>query len=226
MAVPAKLRDPNDPKQILRTKKGDVVFEEKFWIVGPGVGKIIGRTPEGGYRYARGGPIRSRQELELLPSEEQGRALAWWDNRDKWQATAPRKIEFQQGTGYPIFADNGEYVNQEEQLLTNWPGDSPIFWAALKALEKRRNAPAAEKPMINTFESATQPEPAPAPVPVQTPVNEPRKLPSLHATKGKKIPKEEIDRRMAKARATREANKAKFAPKMPEKSPEPAAVPE
>lgn len=211
MAVPAqKVRDPNDPKQILRTKKGDVIFEERFWIVGPGVGKIIGRTPEGGYRYARGGPIRSRKELELLPLEEQHRAFAWWDNRDKWQETAPRKIEFEMGTGYPIFSDNGEYVEKEEQLLTNWPGDSPIFWAAIKALEKRRNAPATEKPPIMTYESATQPEASP----VQNPVNEPpteRKLPSLHGLKGTTVPKEEMARRMAKARATREANKAKFA---------------
>lgn len=143
MAVPAKTkkhRDPDDPVQVLRTKKhGEVRVDGRFWIDGKGVGKIIVPTPAGGYRYARGGPIRTREDLLIIPEgPEREKALAWWDNKDRWQETAPRKIAFEAGTGYPIFEDTGEYVEREEDLLAYWPtGD--ILWAAIRSLGKRRD---------------------------------------------------------------------------------------
>lgn len=222
MAVtPKRQRDPNDPVQILRSKKyGEVKCDSKFWIGGPGVGKTIIMTPEGGYRYARGGPIRSRNELDIIdPGPDRDRAYHWWDNKDNWQQTAPRKIGFETGTGYPIYEDTGGYVESEDVLLTNWPGDSPIFWAAVKALGKRQEAKVPQKDLMMTYNEVANARPAPPALePEQPPA---KKLPSLHGLKGTKVPKAEMARRMAKAAATRAANKAK----VDEPAPESASAP-
>lgn len=223
MAVaPKRQRDPNDPVQILRSKKhGEVKCDGKFWIGGPGVGKTIILTPEGGYRYARGGPIRSRKELDIIdPGPDRERAYHWWDNKDNWQNTAPRKIGFETGTGFPIYEDTGEYVESEDALLTNWPGDSPIFWAAVKALGKRQETKVPQKDPIMTYDSVTNAQPAaPTPVPQEDPLPEQvseRKLPSLHKTRGKKLTKAQLIDRRNKIAATKAAK---------EKAAEQAAMP-
>jgi hypothetical protein len=153
-------KDPNDPVQTLRTKQhGLVKVSEKFWMGGVGVGKIIVMTPEGGYRFARGGPITDRQQIidVIPPGLDQDKALNWWDTKDTWQQTAPRKINFQMGTGYPIYEDTGEFVESEDALLTNWPGDSPVFWAAVKALGKRQEAIPEPKTTLGLVQGGRQP---------------------------------------------------------------------
>ena len=227
MAVtPKRQRDPNDPVQILRTKKhGEVKVDGKFWIDGPGVGKTIILTPEGGYRYSRGGPIRSKKELDIIPpGPERDRAYHWWDNKDNWQNTAPRKIGFETGTGFPIYEDTGAYVETEDALLTNWPGDSPIFWAAVKALGKRQDAKVPQKDPMMTYESVVNAKPVP-PVQAALEPQPERKLPSLHGLKGTKVPKEEMARRMNKAKATKAANRAKAAARAAKVEPESASSP-
>ena len=143
MAVTAKKqRDPNDPVQILRSKKhGEIRVDGVSFMDGLGVGIHIVKTPAGGYRHARGGPIRNEGELRkaIPPGEELDKALTWWANKDKWQDTAPRKIAFAPGTGYPIFEDTGEFVEREEDLQAYWPSGD-ILWAAIRALGKRREA--------------------------------------------------------------------------------------
>lgn len=215
MAIVAakKQRDPDSPIQNLRTKKHGVVkVVGKFWIVGPGVGKIIIPTPEGGYRYARGGPIRNKNDLMELPEPDREKALFWWDNKDNWRETAPRKIGFQIGTGYPIFEDDSTFVEREEDLLTNWPGDSPIFWAAHAALIKRREAQVEQlepRPVLEVVQGGgvSAPE-APTAQPEKP---EAVKPPPLHAGKGKKLTKTQLADRRAKLAATKAAKEAKAA---------------
>ena len=176
MALPAKKkqRDPNDPVQILRTKKGLVRVDGKFWMVGTGVPKIIILTPEGGYRYARGGLIRSEKDLELIePKTDRDKALEWWANKDKWQDTAPRKIGFEQGTGYPIFEDTREYVEDPAVLQAYWP-DGPILFAAMHALGNRLDAKVGQREPTVVYDKSPAPPAsgatlavAPAPAPAQ-----------------------------------------------------------
>jgi len=93
-----KQRDPKDPTQILRTRKhGEVRVAGKFWMGGTGVPKIIILTPEGGYRYARGGPIRSEQALidVIPPGPELEKALLWWANS--------RLLHHLDSGGYPVY---------------------------------------------------------------------------------------------------------------------------
>lgn len=176
MALTArKQRDPNDSTQILRTKKhGEVRVAGKFWMGGTGVPKIIILTPEGGYRYARGGPIQSEKALidVIPPGPELDAALLWWANKDNWQKNAPRKITFQNGTGYPIYEDTGEFVEDEDTLQNYWPATGPtkhILWGAIAALNARRDAkvgqqepvPQSPAPQVSVAPLAVAPAPAP-----------------------------------------------------------------
>ena len=182
MALTArKQRDPNDSTQILRTKKhGEVRVAGKFWMGGTGVPKIIILTPEGGYRKARGGAILSEKELidVIPPGPELDKALLWWANKDNWQKNAPRKITFQDGTGYPIYEDTGEFVEDEDTLQNYWPATGPtkhILWGAIAALNARRDAkvvqrepavaPQPSAPQVNNVTLAVAPAPISAPAP-------------------------------------------------------------
>ena len=209
MALPAKKkqRDPNDPVQILRTKKGPVKVNGKFWMVGTGVPKIIVLTPEGGYRYARGGPIRSEKDLELIePKADRDKALEWWANKDKWQDTAPRKIGFEQGTGYPIFEDTREYVDDPAVLQAYWP-DGPILFAAMHALGNRLDAKVIQPVALKVVhgEAPVPQAEGPAAVTVEAPPPAPQAKKGLFQ-KGKPWSKE----RLAKHQAAKA--KAKAAP--------------
>lgn len=219
MAVPArtKQRDPKDPVQILRTKKhGEVRVDGMSFMDGLGVGIHIVKTPAGGYRHARGGPIRNESELrKAIPKgPELDKALAWWANKDKWQETAPRKVGFETGTGFPIFEDTGDYVEREEDLLTNWPGDSPIFWAALKALEKRREAKVEQpEPRVTLGVVQAAPAPAPAPSLPEQPKAEvaSTRLAPLLPSRHKKLTATQKKDRATKIAATKAAKEAKAA---------------
>lgn len=208
MALPAtkKQRDPNDPVQILRTKKGPVKVNGKFWMVGTGVPKIIILTPEGGYRYARGGPIRSEKDLELIePKADRDKALEWWANKDQWQDTAPRKIAFEQGTGYPIFEDTREYVEDPAVLQAYWP-EGPILFAAMHALGNRLDAKVGQREPAVVYDKTLAPAPAASGATLTvapTPVPEPQAKKTLFK-KGKPWSKE----RMAKAQAAKAKGKA------------------
>ena len=219
MALPAKKkqRDPNSPIQILRTKGGQVRVNGKFWMVGgkDEVPRIIVPTPEGGYRYARGGPIRSDKDLMLIePQADRDKALEWWANKDKWQDTAPRKIGFEQGTGYPIYEDTKEYVEDPGVLQAYWP-EGPILFAAMHALGNRLDAKVTQPVALKVVEGV-----APVPqveAPLQAGITEasappaPAKPPSLHASRGKKMTVAQKRDRAAKLATTKAAKEAKAA---------------
>lgn len=211
MALPArkKQRDPNSPVQILRTKKGPVKVNGKFWMVGgkDEVPRIIILTPEGGYRYARGGPIRSEKDLLLIePEADRVKALEWWANKDKWQETAPRKIEFEQGTGYPIFGDTKEYVEDSAVLQAYWP-EGPILFAAMHALGNRLDAKVGQREPAVVYE-APEPQPSGANL-VVAPPPAPQAKKSLFK-KGKPWSKERLAKHQAQQKEKAEA-KAKAA---------------
>ena len=184
MAIVAakKEKDPDSPIQTLRTRKGPVRVMGKFWIVGGNLPKpdstksaeeqgkrdrarVIILTPEGGYRYSGGRPIRDVKDLMLMPEPDRTKALEWWENKDLWQDTAPRKIDFEQRTGYPIYADTGEYVEDMATLQAYWP-DGPVLFAATCALGKRLEAKVGQSAVSQVIQGvAPVPErkaPAPA----------------------------------------------------------------
>ncbi len=137
--VKSKAREFDNSVQILRTKKfGPVRVSEKFWMDGPGAGKIIVMTPEGGYRFARGGPIRSEQDIiNVIPEgPDRDQALEWFRNRDNWQAIAPRKLTFDR-EGYPIYEDTGEFVEDGGVIQSYFP-NGPVQWGALQAMLNRQ----------------------------------------------------------------------------------------
>ncbi|MFA5381972.1 MAG: hypothetical protein WC356_02315 [Candidatus Micrarchaeia archaeon] len=199
-----KQRDPDDPTQILRTKKhGDVRVAGKFWMGGTGVPKIIILTPEGGYRYARGGSIKSEQALrDVIPEGvELDKALHWWANKDNWQKTATRKITFEDGTGYPVYMDTGEYVEDEDALQNYWPADGPtkhILWGAVAALNARREAKVGQKVDPQPPVAAVvAPSPSPSPDPEPPVPGWKKALEARQAKKAERDAKDAMHREMA-----------------------------
>ena len=231
MAVPAKeprVRNPNDPVQRLRTKKhGLVEVDSKFWIGGPGIGTCIIKTPAGGYRRKGGAEIRDRKELiaAIPQGPELDEALRWWENKDSWQKSSVREVGFEKGTGYPIFTDTGEYVEDPDDLERMWPCVEPtkyIFYGAIAALNARQanRVPqkAIDKSSTLTLASVNREQdmrefPAPA-VPAAGPVPSPPPKVAQPAAKAKGSGW--TPERLAKARATKEANKAAKAVPLPE----------
>ena len=217
MAVPAKeprVRNPNDPVQRLRTKKhGLVEVDSKFWIGGPGIGTCIIKTPAGGYRRKGGAEIRDRKELiaAIPQGPELDEALRWWENKDSWQKSSVREVGFEKGTGYPIFTDTGEYVEDPDDLERMWPCVEPtkyIFYGAIAALNARQanRVPqkAIDKSSTLTLASVNREQdmrefPAPA---VEERVAAPHPRP-LHAGKGKRLTAAQKKDRAAKIAATK-----------------------
>ena len=224
MALPAKKRkqrDPNDPTQILRTKKGLVRVAGRFWMVGGAneVPRIIVPTPEGGYRYARGGPIRSEKDLLLIePKADRDKALEWWANKDKWQDTAPRKIAFEQGTGYPIFEDTGEYVDDPAVLQAYWP-EGPILFAAMHALGNRLDAKVVQ-PVALQVVHGEAPVPQMEPLEAGIPVPETAPDQPAEAAKATPAPKKGVGKPWSKS--TLKARREKAAKERAEKAAEAA----
>ena len=197
--VAKKEREPG--VQILRTKKyGGVRVAGKFWMDGPGAGKIIVLTPEGGYRFARGGPIRSAQEIrDIIPEgPDRDRALEWWANKDNWQKIAPRKLGFDR-EGFPIYEDTGEYVEDGGVIQSYFP-NGPVQWGALQAMLNRQQGVKAEPSVTLKVVQAETKAPAPAPEVNPAPVQETKPAP---ARQGPFTPAQ-----LAKSRATKAKNQA------------------
>lgn len=161
--VASKAREFDNSVQVLRTKKyGQVRVGGKFWMDGPGPGRIIVLTPEGGYRFARGGPIRSEQDITNVIPEgpDRDRALEWFANKDNWQKIAPRKLTFNR-EGYPIYEDTGEFVEDGGVIQSYFP-NGPVQWGALQAMLNRQQG---VKPEPSVTLKAVQNEPAAPPTP-------------------------------------------------------------
>ena len=88
------------------------------------------------------------------------------------------QITFQDGTGYPIYEDTGEFVEDEDTLQNYWPATGPtkhILWGAIAALNARRDAkvvqrepavaPQPSAPQVNNVTLAVAPAPISAPAP-------------------------------------------------------------
>ena len=199
VATKQQLRDPHDPIQVLRTKKyGGVKVAGKSWMDGPGAGKIIVLTPEGGYRFARGGPIRSEQDiLDIIPEgPDRDRALDWWANKDNWQKIAPRKLTFSR-EGYPIYEDTGEFVDDGGVIQSYFP-NGPVQWGALQAmLNRQQGVKEAQSVTLKSVQGQTNPSPQPAAQEVPEVEHKIAKPPPLDARRGKKLSQAELTKRRA-----------------------------
>jgi hypothetical protein len=199
--------EPSDV-QVLRSKKyGKILCDKQGFLGGPGVGVQIIKTPSGGYRHIRGGEIKSEEDLITAigtspeMKEELEKALYWFRHRFDLPEAAPRDITFERSTGYPIYADTGEFVNDFEELQNFFPAGEALAFA-YHMMQKRKEAgiapkaePAVTMKMVNEAPRgpSTAAEKAEAtklaPVPLKPKAAQPRRQqPKKSASKGARKP--------------------------------------